>query len=77
MAITERIKMYGGYLPDPIERGEDRCENWYFENVQPDGRVRCQCGKLFRLEDAVQISPDPYSIPVCPDCGGDEQSKIL
>lgn len=54
-------------IPDPIERGEARCEAWAAENVR--GNVAtCQCGNEFNLRDAQTISPDPYAIPVCPEC---------
>lgn len=55
------------YVPDPIERGEQRCESWYFDNVR-DGVATCSCGKQFKLEDGETLSADPYAIPVCPEC---------
>lgn len=55
-------------IPDPIERGEAACEAWYFDNVGPDGRVKCCCGKWFKLEDGETLTADPYATPVCPDC---------
>lgn len=55
------------YIPDPIERGEDRCEAWAFENVR--GNVAtCSCGDTFNLDEGETLSPDPYAIPVCPKC---------
>lgn len=56
------------YVPDPIERGEARCDSWYYEALQPNGQVKCDCGNLFDLEDGETCSADPYAIPVCPDC---------
>jgi len=58
-------------IPDPIERGESRCERWLSEAEQPDGRVKCDCGKLFNLDEGETLSPDPYAIPVCPACARD------
>jgi hypothetical protein len=55
------------YLPDPIERGEQRCEDWYFRNVR-NGVAKCQCGEAFKIEDGETLSADPYAIPVCPTC---------
>lgn len=54
-------------LPDPIERGLQRCEDWYFDNVKGD-IVTCGCGNKFKLEEGEIVSPDPYAIPVCESC---------
>jgi len=55
------------YIPDIIERGEDRCEAWALENVQ--GNVAtCSCGDTFDLGKGETLSPNPYAIPVCPKC---------
>ena len=55
------------FLPDYLEWREMACEKWY-ENVDKDGNAKCYCGKTFKLSEGVQMSPDPYAIPVCPDC---------
>ncbi len=55
------------YLPDPIERGEQRCENWYCDNVKK-GIATCCCGKQFPFNEGETLSADPYAIPVCGDC---------
>ena len=55
-------------MMDPIERGEARCEAWYAEAVRPDGRVKCQCGRLFNLEDGETLTSDPFGIPICRNC---------
>jgi len=55
------------YIPDPIERGEARCEDWAAEHVHGN-MATCCCGKEFRLVDGETTSADPYAIPVCPDC---------
>ena len=54
-------------LPDPIEIGERRCEDWATEFVHGD-TMTCCCGKTCSLGEAQTLSPDPYAIPVCPDC---------
>lgn len=54
-------------LPDPIERGEARAEDWYFSNVK-HGIATCGCGNEFKLEDGETLSADPYAIPVCSEC---------
>lgn len=51
----------------PIERGEDRCESWAIDNVRGD-EMKCCCGRTCKLSEAETLSPDPYAIPVCPDC---------
>ena len=55
------------YIPDPFEAGEAMVENWAFDNVK-DGKFKCDCGKWIKLEDGVPVSPNPYGIPVCPEC---------
>ena len=64
-------------IPDPIERGEDRCERWAAENVKGN-QFTCCCGSVCDLDDGETVSADPYAIPVCPECFGkwfDEASK--
>ena len=55
------------YIPDPIERGESLCEQWYFDNVS-ECIATCACGNKFKIEEGETVSPDPYAIPVCPEC---------
>lgn len=55
------------YVPDPIERGESSCEDWYFDNVK-NGIATCCCGNEFNIDEGETLSPDPYAIPVCPEC---------
>ena len=54
-------------IPDPIERGETRAENWAYDNIRGH-EFKCGCGKWIKLEDGQPISPDPYASPVCPKC---------
>lgn len=54
-------------VPDPIERGESRCEDWAATNVKGDC-FTCCCGATCKLEAGETSSPDPYAIPVCPEC---------
>ncbi len=54
-------------IPDPIERGEARCEAWEVESVRGDSFI-CACGRWTRFVDAETLSPDPYAIPVCGQC---------
>lgn len=54
-------------IPDPIERGESRCEDWYFDNVE-NGIATCSCGNTFKLGEGETLSDDPYAIPVCGEC---------
>jgi hypothetical protein len=55
------------YLPDPIERGEASCERWAEEHMKGN-MFKCGCGKWVDINKAETLSPDPYAIPVCPDC---------
>lgn len=52
-------------LPDPIEIGEARCERW---EVAGFWLVQCCCGNMCKLSEGEPLSPDPYAIPVCPEC---------
>ena len=56
------------YIPDPIEQMESSAERAYFEMLQPDGSLKCGCGKLFKEDEGIVMSPNPYAMPVCPDC---------
>lgn len=64
------------YLPDPIEKGEDSCERWAEEHMI-NNMFKCGCGKMVDINKAETLSPDPYAIPVCPDCFNEwwEQKK--
>lgn len=57
-------------VPDPIERGEQKCEDWHDQCVDGDEFV-CDCGNRCKLSDGETLSPDPYAIPVCQDCFND------
>lgn len=65
--LVRGTPMSSEYIPDPIELGEMRCEDWAAENVRGN-RFRCCCGAVCNLEQGVSLSPDPYAIPVCPKC---------
>ena len=54
-------------LPDPIERGESACEQWADNNLIGD-IMTCFCGRQCKIDEAETLSPDPYAIPICPDC---------
>lgn len=58
------------YIPDPIERGEARMEDWAFDAVTGDSFV-CSCGATCRLDQGETCSADPYAIPVCQKCFGE------
>ena len=61
-------------IPDPIERGEQACDDWYFDSKVGD-KHRCGCGRLFDLDDGETVSPDSYAIPICPTCFGEWEDK--
>lgn len=54
-------------IPDPIEQAEASAERWVDENVCGENFI-CGCGQQWKLEDGVFLTPNPYGIPVCPDC---------
>ena len=54
-------------IPDPIEQGEVRCEDWAVENVVGENFI-CECGQQCKLDDGILLTANPYGIPVCGDC---------
>uniref|UniRef100_A0A6H1ZLG7 Uncharacterized protein n=1 Tax=viral metagenome TaxID=1070528 RepID=A0A6H1ZLG7_9ZZZZ len=63
-------------MKDFIENFEDAAEEQYFKMLQPDGRLRCRCGKLFDSSEGQPISANPYSMPVCGDCFDKQMKQI-
>jgi len=55
-------------MKDFIEQLEDAAESSYYETLQPDGRLKCSCGRLFESAEGAVVSPNPYATPVCPSC---------
>lgn len=62
-------------IPDPVEIMSNRAENWAYDNIR-DSRFLCGCGKWCDLKDAKTLSPNPYAIPVCPNCCEEHIEKI-
>lgn len=58
-------------IPDPIERGEMRMESWAQESLKGDVFICPGCNEECPIDDAVMVSPDPYSPPACPECAED------
>lgn len=55
-------------MMDPMEAAEASAERRYEEMLQPDGRLKCGCGELFRPDQGATTSPYPWAMPVCPTC---------
>ena len=55
-------------IPDITERLEMGAEDKYFDMLQPGGKLKCDCGKIFDSSEGTTISPNPYAMPVCPTC---------
>ena len=56
-------------MRDIIEHLEAGAEANYYEMLQPDGRLKCRCGKIFDPnEEGAVISSNPYGMPICGDC---------
>lgn len=56
-------------MRDIIEHLEVGAEAEYDEMLQPDGRLKCGCGKSFDPdEEGGPVSTNPYAMPVCGDC---------
>ena len=59
----------GGIMRDFIGNMEHAAEAKYYEMLQPDGRLKCGCGKLFNPDDeGGTVTPNPYAMPVCGEC---------
>ncbi len=54
-------------IPDPIECAEADVERWADKHVDGDSFV-CSCGQICKLDNGVIMTPNPYGIPVCPEC---------
>ena len=53
---------------DELESMEHAAEIRYFNMLQPDGKLKCDCGKFFNPEDGEITSQNPFALPVCPEC---------
>ena len=53
---------------DLFESMEASAELQFDLMQQPDGQLKCSCGKLFDPDEGTCISPNPYAMPVCPTC---------
>lgn len=51
-----------------ISSWEDSAERQYAKMDNGDGTLTCECGKIFDSNDGEVVSPNPYALPVCPDC---------
>lgn len=56
------------YIPDPIEIGEQRAEEWAETHVVGNQFLCYGCEKFFHLDEGVCATPDPYSPLVCRGC---------
>jgi len=56
-------------MRDFLENLEDAAERQYDEMLQPDGRLKCDCNRIFdpNKEGGV-VSSNPYAMPVCGEC---------
>ena len=65
-------------MRDFIECLEDAAEASYYEMLQPDGRLKCGCGKIFNPnEEGGPVSSNPYAMPVCGDCFEKWEKSIM
>lgn len=56
-------------MKDIVEYLEAQAEVAYHEMLQPDGRLKCGCGKLFDPDkEGGVVSPNPYAMPICGNC---------
>jgi len=56
-------------MQDILERLESTAEIQYDKMIQPNGKLKCDCGRLFDPdEEGGTVSPNPYAMPVCGEC---------
>ena len=56
-------------MQDIVEYFEDSAEALYYKMLQPDGKLKCRCGRIFDPEkEGVPLSINPYAMPVCGEC---------
>jgi len=55
-------------MMDHIERMEASAERNYDEMDQGEGKLKCSCGKIFNVDEGQTVDPNPWAMPVCPDC---------
>lgn len=65
-------------MKDIVEHYEAIAEVQYERMVQPDGQLKCECGNIFDVDiDGIFIDSNPYSMPVCGECGEKYIGRIL
>ena len=67
----------GRDMRDFIENLEDGAEAAYYRMLQPNGKLKCSCGKLFEPSQGTVVSPNPYAMPVCEDCFEKYQESMV
>ena len=53
-------------MEDIVERLENGAAAAYDEMLQSDGRLKCDCGRIFNPDDeGGVVSNNPYAMPIC------------
>ena len=56
-------------MRDIIEHFEAIAEERYFQMVQPDGTLKCGCGRCFNpMDEGGILTGNPYDMPICGKC---------
>ena len=56
-------------MKDIVEHLEAGAEASYYEMLQPNGLLKCGCGKNFDPDsEGGPVSSNPYAMPVCGNC---------
>ena len=65
------------YIPDPIEIGENRFEDYLYKHSRGDEMQCLGCKKWYPMNsnEWVDISPDPNAIPACRECVEKDESN--
>lgn len=65
-------------MRDTVDHLEAGAEVEYYEMLQPDGRLKCGCGRIFNAnEEGGIVSPNPYAMPICRNCFSRWKEQIV
>ena len=56
-------------IKDILEHLEAAGEAMYERMAQPDGKLKCDCGRIFDPNiEGGPVSPNPFAMPICGEC---------
>ena len=56
-------------MRDIVENFEAMAEERYYRMLQPDGKLKCECGRCFNpMDEGAILTGNPYDMPICGEC---------